>query len=88
LWGANIITASKYKSVFCDFKQENRCSKFLTRSDKLFWTEIVKRETKIRQMDTLIYLLTIGLLATTVITFKVIDALAKELATLKKKLEK
>jgi len=38
-------------------------------------------------MDTLIYLLTIGLLATTVITFKVIDALAKELATLKKKLE-
>jgi len=39
-------------------------------------------------MDTLIYLLTIGLLATTVITFKVIDALAKELATLKKKLEK
>jgi hypothetical protein len=38
-------------------------------------------------MDTLIYLLTIGLLATTLITFKVIDALAKELATLKKKLE-
>ena len=38
-------------------------------------------------MDTLIYLLTIGLLATTLITFKVIDALAKELATLKKRLE-
>jgi len=38
-------------------------------------------------MDTLIYLLTIGLLATTLITFKVIDALAKELASLKKKLE-
>jgi AmiR/NasT family two-component response regulator len=38
-------------------------------------------------MDTLIYLLTVGLLATAIITFKVIDALAKEVASLKRKLE-
>tara|TARA_B100000768_G_scaffold21917_1_gene19475 strand:- start:1145 stop:1267 length:123 start_codon:yes stop_codon:yes gene_type:complete len=38
-------------------------------------------------MDTLIYILTVGLIATTVITFRVIDALAKEIATLKRKME-
>ncbi len=37
-------------------------------------------------METLIYILTVGFLATTVITFRVITALAKELAALKKKL--
>jgi hypothetical protein len=37
-------------------------------------------------METLIYILTVGFLATTLITFRVIDALAKELAELKKKL--
>jgi len=34
----------------------------------------------------LIYILTVGFLATTLITFRVIDALAKELTELKKKL--
>jgi len=37
-------------------------------------------------METLIYILTVGFLATTLITFRVIDSLAKELAELKKKL--
>jgi len=37
-------------------------------------------------METLIYILTVGFLATTLITFRVIDALAKELTELKKKL--
>ena len=37
-------------------------------------------------METLIYILTVGFLATTLITFRVIDVLAKELAELKKKL--
>ena len=37
-------------------------------------------------METLIYILTVGFLATTLITFRVIDTLAKELAVLKKKL--
>jgi predicted outer membrane lipoprotein len=37
-------------------------------------------------METLIYILTVGFLATTLITFRVIDALAKELVELKKKL--
>jgi hypothetical protein len=37
-------------------------------------------------METLIYILTIGFFATTIITFRVIDALAKELSLLKKKL--
>jgi len=36
-------------------------------------------------METLIYILTVGFLASTIITFRVIDALAKELAELKKK---
>jgi hypothetical protein len=38
-------------------------------------------------MDTLIYILTVGLIATTVITFRVIDTLAKEIAILKRKME-
>ena len=37
-------------------------------------------------METLIYILTVGFIAATIITFRVIDALAKELAELKKKL--
>ena len=38
-------------------------------------------------MENLIYILAVGFLATTLITFRVIDALAKELAEIKKKLE-
>ena len=37
-------------------------------------------------METLIYILTVGFIAATIITFRVIDALAKELTELKKKL--
>lgn len=37
-------------------------------------------------MENLIYILAVGFLAATLITFRVIDALAKELAELKKKL--
>jgi hypothetical protein len=36
-------------------------------------------------METLVYLLTIGLIATAVITFRVIDALTKEIVALKEK---
>jgi len=38
-------------------------------------------------MEYLIYILTVGLLATTVITFKILNALAKEVASLKKQLQ-
>ena len=38
-------------------------------------------------MDTLIYLLTIGLLGTIVISFRIMHHLAKEIADLKKKLK-
>ena len=38
-------------------------------------------------MDTLIYLLTIGLLGTIVISFRIMHNLAKEIDDLKKKLE-
>jgi len=37
-------------------------------------------------MENLIYILAIGFLASTLITFRMIDTLAKELAELKKKL--
>lgn len=38
-------------------------------------------------METLIYILTIGLLATTAISFKLFDTLSKEIAALKKKVQ-
>jgi hypothetical protein len=38
-------------------------------------------------MEYLIYILTVGLLATTVITFKILNTLAKEVASLKKQLQ-
>lgn len=38
-------------------------------------------------MEYLIYILTVGLLATTVITFKILNTLAKEVASLKKRLQ-
>ena len=41
----------------------------------------------INHMDSLIYLLTIGLLGSIVISFRIMHHLAKEIADLKKKLE-
>lgn len=38
-------------------------------------------------METLIYLLTVGLLAVTAISFKLFDTLSKEIAALKEKVQ-
>ena len=47
---------------------------------------MVKSENEL--MEYLIYILTIGFLATTVITFRIMNTLAKEVASLKRKLSK
>ena len=41
---------------------------------------------KTRRMEYLIYILTFGLLATIVITFRIMNTLAKEVADIKKKI--
>ena len=42
---------------------------------------------KTRRMEYLIYILTVGLLATTVITFRIMNTLAKEVADIKRRLK-
>ena len=42
---------------------------------------------KTRIMEYLIYILTVGLLATTVITFRIMNTLAKEVADIKRRLK-
>lgn len=52
---------------------------------ELFCFTMVNKKT--RRMEYLIYILTVGLLATTVITFRIMNTLAKEVANIKKKLK-
>ena len=52
---------------------------------ELFCFTIVKKKT--RRMEYLIYILTVGLLATTVITFRIMNTLAKEVADIKRRLK-
>jgi hypothetical protein len=42
---------------------------------------------KTKRMEYLIYILTVGLLATTVITFRIMNTLAKEVADIKRRLK-
>ena len=42
---------------------------------------------KTRRMEYLIYILTVGLLATTAVTFRIMNTLAKEVANIKKKIK-
>jgi hypothetical protein len=52
---------------------------------ELFCFTMVNEKT--RRMEYLIYILTVGLLATTVITFRIMNTLAKEVANIKKKIK-
>jgi len=59
--------------------------KILVYPKELFCFTMVNEKT--RRMEYLIYILTVGLLATTVITFRIMNTLAKEVANIKKKIK-
>ena len=59
--------------------------KILVYPNELFYFIMVNEKT--RRMEYLIYILTVGLLATTVITFRIMNTLAKEVANIKKKIK-
>ena len=59
--------------------------KILVYPKELFCFTMVNEKTK--RMEYLIYILTVGLLATTVITFRIMNTLAKEVANIKKKIK-
>ena len=58
--------------------------KILVYPQELFCFTMVNEKT--RRMEYLIYILTFGLLATIVITFRIMNTLAKEVADIKKKI--
>ena len=58
--------------------------KILLYPQELFCFTMVNEKT--RRMEYLIYILTFGLLATIVITFRIMNTLAKEVADIKKKI--
>jgi len=63
----------------------NFISKILVYTKELFCFIMVNEKT--RRMEYLIYILTVGLLATTVITFRIMNTLAKEVADIKRRLK-
>ena len=58
--------------------------KIIVYPQELFCFTMVNKKT--RRMEYLIYILTFGLLATIVITFRIMNTLAKEVADIKKKI--
>ena len=63
----------------------NFIAKILEYTKELFCFIMVNEKT--RRMEYLIYILTVGLLATTVITFRIMNTLAKEVADIKRRLK-